>query len=108
MVNPIKTSINDALVLTYILEDEDEVLGQIKAEIFQEYVLLHPHLWKVSKGTFLRLKEMFHQVCNDMGWFYFDAVHCVTHNAKIVNMLTDNKVEELAHTPQGVIYEYGV
>lgn len=108
MVSPIKTSINDALVLTYVLEDEEEVLGQIKAEIFEEYVMIHPHLWKVSKETFLRLKELFQQVCKDMEWFHFYAVHTVTHNAKIVNMLTDNEAKELAHTPLGVVYEYGV
>ena len=108
MVNPIKYTLKDAIMYVYILETDSQVEGQLKLEIFEDYVMAHPTLFYVTKTSFERFKEMFKKACKDMKSLHFDFVHTITDNHKLVRMLTDKQAKGLIETPQGVLYEYGV
>tara|TARA_R100001224_G_scaffold47033_1_gene27117 strand:- start:345 stop:659 length:315 start_codon:yes stop_codon:yes gene_type:complete len=104
MEKSIRVAINDAVVATYIMDDGKEIVGQIKVEIFAEYVLVHPHLFKVNKTTCKAAQELFKKVCEDMKAREYNAVHATTDNAAMVRMITQGKAKEIMPS----IYEYGV
>ena len=104
MAKPIRVAVNKAVVATYILDNGKEIVGQIKVEIFADYVLVHPHLFKVTKTTCKAAQDLFKKVCRDMKAREYNAVHATTENAAMVRMITQGKAREIMPS----IYEYGV
>ena len=106
MVNPINALFEDGITETFILEDDKEILGMIKADVSPSCVIIHPHLYKVTKTTFFKIKELLKEVTKSIHNRYgFTSVSAITHNHKFVNMITEGKAVVVMEKAGTRIYE---
>jgi|TARA_R110000803_G_C11924571_1_gene314747 hypothetical protein len=106
MVNPISALFADGITETFILENEYEILGMIKADIGLGAVMIHPTLYKTTKTTVLAIKNLFKEVSKRMKDKYkFNVVSAVTHNYKFVNIITENKAIIVMQEDDNIVYE---
>jgi hypothetical protein len=105
MASPIKTILNQALMWYYPLENDKEILGHIKAELYPDYVLIHPALYKVTKESYKGIQELFKKVTQDMIDMHYCYLHALTPNRRMVEVVTNNTAYPIAEMDGGVLYE---
>lgn len=106
MVNPISSLFKEGITETFILEDDREILGFIKADIYPYCVMIHPMLYKVSKTSFNSIKELLKEVTYSIHNKYgFESVSAITHNHKFVDMITEGRAVAVIKDTDTTIYE---
>ena len=107
MVNPINTFFDNLHCQTLIIEDDEEILGVIKAECHQECLFLHPKLYKVNKQTLRIFKQKFLEFADSLrNNLYYEHCYADTEQGRWVKFLTNNKAKPVGKGIEGILYEY--
>ncbi len=109
MVNPINVFPNGIHFQTYIVETDEEIIGVIKADCYEDFLMVHPRMYKVKKSTVKTFRDEFHRVIKHLKkTLHYDHFYADTKNYRLANFLTYNKIKEIGKGREGVLFEYEI
>jgi hypothetical protein len=109
MENLIEVFYNKTLYQTYIVEDNDSVIGVIKADCYKEFVLIHPRIYIVNKNSLRKYKDAFKQFINNLNLnLYYDHIYADTNKYNVVKFLTDKKAVCIGKGIEGMLYKHRI
>lgn len=109
MGNLIEFFAGSTLYQTYIVENEDSIIGTIRADCFEDFVLLHPKIYSVNKKSLAIYKKAFEGYIKTLNRnLHYEHVYADTKKYNIVKFLTSGEVRCVGKGVEGMLYEHKI
>ena len=109
MENLIEFFSDNTLYQTYIVEDDENIIGTIRADCHEEFALLHPKIYIVNKVSLQKYKKAFEYYIGTLSSkLHYEHIYADTKKDNIVRFLTNGKAICVGKGVEGMLYEHKI
>jgi hypothetical protein len=106
MENLIKWVYADTLQCTNIVEDGEEIIGHLRAEVGEEAVMVHIMTYRFTKSSLKLFKKSLQELLYYLKTTYnYEHWYSLTDNLKLVNIMTEGKAYPIQKIEGYTLYE---
>ena len=106
MAYHINLTIDAINTCTKVIEDDKEVIGVVRAELGEDFPIVHPLIYNMTKDRYKLFKKEFFIFMDDLKTEYgYANFYALTLNSRMVDTMSDGRAEAIGEIMGRTLYE---